>query len=40
MMKDECGGKQILKFMGLRARMYSYRMNEEEEKRQRVLTRM
>ena len=33
MMKDECGGKQILEFVGLRAKMYSYRLNEKEEKK-------
>ena len=31
-MKDECSGKQILEFVGLRAKMYSYRMNEKKEK--------
>ena len=33
MMKDECGGKQISEFFGLRAKMYSYRLNETEEKK-------
>ena len=33
MMKDECGGEQILAFVGLRAKMYSYRLNEKEEKK-------
>ena len=34
MMKDECGGEQILEFvMNLRAKMYSYRLDEREEKR-------
>ncbi len=26
MMKDECGGKQIIKFVGLRSKLYSYEM--------------
>ena len=33
MMKDECGGEQILEFLGLRAKMYSYRVNKKEEKK-------
>ena len=33
MMKDECGGEQILKFLGLRAKIFSYRVNEKEEKK-------
>ena len=33
MMKDECGGEQILEFVGLRAKMYSYRLNVKEEKK-------
>ena len=33
MTKDECGGEQILEFVGLRAKMYSCRMNEKEEKK-------
>ena len=33
MMKDECGGEQILDFLGLRAKIYSYRVNEKEEKK-------
>ena len=35
MMKDECGGEKILEFVGLRAKIYSYRMNEKEEKNAR-----
>ena len=33
MMKDECGGEQILEFVGLRAKIYSYKLNEKEEKK-------
>ncbi|XP_072034592.1 uncharacterized protein [Amphiura filiformis] len=34
MFKDEAGGKQIAEFVGLRAKLYSYRMHEgKEEKR-------
>ena len=33
MFKDEAGGKQILEFVGLRAKLYAYRMTELEEKR-------
>ena len=34
MMKDECGGKQIWEWVGLRSKLYSYLMvdNEEEKK--------
>ena len=31
MFKDEAGGKQIAEFVGLRAKLYSYRMDEGEE---------
>ena len=33
MFKDEAGGKQILEFVGLRAKLYSYRMKDYEEKK-------
>ena len=33
MFKDEAEGKQILEFVGLRAKLYSYRMKEIEEKK-------
>ena len=33
MFKDETAGKQILEFVGLRAKLYSYRMRHVEEKR-------
>ena len=33
LMKDECGGKQISEFVGLRAKMYSYKLDEKEEKK-------
>jgi hypothetical protein len=33
MFKDETGGKQILEFVGLRAKLYSYRMKDCEEKK-------
>ena len=32
-MRDECGGKQISEFVGLRAKMDSYKLDETEEKR-------
>ena len=31
-MKDECGGKQMSEFVGLRAKMHSYRLEKTEEK--------
>ncbi|XP_020608918.1 uncharacterized protein LOC110047502 [Orbicella faveolata] len=31
MFKDEAGGKQIVEFVGLRAKLYSYRLDEEDE---------
>ena len=33
MMKDECGGKQITEFVGLKAKMSSYKVDETEEKK-------
>lgn len=33
MMKDECGGKQIAKFGGLRAKLYSYQMDYGDEEK-------
>ena len=33
MLKDECGGKQIEEFVGLRSKLYSYKMEESEEKK-------
>ena len=36
MMKDECGCKQISEFVRLRAKMYSYMLNETEEKKASV----
>ena len=32
-MKDECGGKQTSEFVGLRAKMYSYRLDKTVEKK-------
>ena len=31
MFKDEAGGKQIVKFVGLRAKLYSYKMFDGSE---------
>lgn len=33
MFKDEAGGKQIREFVGLRAKLYAYRMDDVEEKK-------
>ena len=33
MFKDEAGGKQITEFVGLRAKLYSYKMDEGEEEK-------
>ena len=33
MMKDECGGKQIIEFVGLRPKLNAKRMKESEEKK-------
>ena len=33
MMIDECSGKQISEFLGLRAKRYSYKLDETEEKK-------
>ena len=39
-MKDECGGKQITEFVGLRAKMYTHRLDETEEKRAKGVKRL
>ena len=31
--KDEAGGKQITEFVGLRAKLYAYKIEEKEEKK-------
>ena len=33
MFKDECGGKQILEFVGLRPKLYSYKVENTEEQK-------
>ena len=33
MFKDETGGKQIIEFVGLRSKLYSYKLHEKEHKR-------
>ena len=33
MFKDEASGKQIAEFVGLRAKLYSYRVEEEYEEK-------
>ena len=33
MFKDEAGGQQIAEFVGLRAKLYSYRMDEGKEEK-------
>ena len=41
MFKDEAGGKQIVEFVGLRAKLYSYKMLDgSEEKNVREYQRM
>ena len=36
MFKDEAGGKQIVEFVGLRAKLYSYKMLDGSEDKQNV----
>ena len=33
MMKDECGGRQIAEFVGLRSKLYAYKMDEGPEEK-------
>ena len=40
MFKDETAGKQILEFVGLRSKLYSYKLNEKEHKRCKGLKRI
>ena len=40
MFKDEAGGKQIEEFVGLRAKLYSYRMDGEDHKSAKALRNM
>ena len=41
MFKDEAGGKQIVEFVGLRAKLYSYKMLDgSEDKKCKGLPRM
>ncbi len=30
-MKDECGGSQILRFVGLRSKLYAYEVDRERD---------